>query len=68
MIKKSNRGTGRKIAGGMGSSNREQCKRGRKIGREHMKTLIDAYMVGNRPEVKAQLAGWEQELNDSITN
>jgi len=33
-----------------------------------MKTLIDAYMAGNPLEVRAQIVGWERELNDSITN
>lgn len=33
-----------------------------------MQTLINTYMVGNPPEVKAQISKWERELNDSITN
>ena len=33
-----------------------------------MKTLIYTYMVGNPPEVRAQIACWERELNDNIKN
>lgn len=51
--KKGNRDTGKKKSRGVGSSNREQRKGGRKIGREHMKTFIDTYMAGNPPKVKA---------------
>lgn len=68
VTKKSDRGTGKKTVGGVGSSSREQCKRGRKTGWEHMKTLIDAYMATNPPEVRAQITGWERELNDNMTN
>lgn len=56
------------MAEGMSGSNKEQRKRGRKPGNEHMKTLIDAYMAGNLPDIRAQITGWERELNDSIKN
>lgn len=68
MTRKGKRDTGKKIVEGVRGPNREQRKRGRKIGREHMKTLIDAYMAGNPPEVKAQIASWERELNDNTRN
>jgi len=41
-------------------------KRGRKPGSEHMKTIINSYMVGNLSYIRAQIASWERELNDNI--
>lgn len=38
------------------------------MGQEHMNTFINAYVARNTPKVRAQIAGWERELNDSITN
>jgi len=33
-----------------------------------MKSLINVYVVGTLPEVKAQISEWERELKDSIEN
>lgn len=70
VAKKRNRGAGKvgKRTTKWGTSSRDQRKQGRKMGQEHMKTLIDAYMAGNPLEVRAQLVGWERELNDNIAN
>ncbi len=65
------RGTGKarkRTKGGEATSNRGPNKRARRTGKEHMQTLINAYMVGNLPKVRAQIAKWERGLNDSITN
>lgn len=41
-------------------------KRRRKPGNEHMKTIINACMTQNPPNIRAQIASWERELNDNI--
>jgi len=59
---------GKRTKGGEENSNRGLNKRGRRTRKEHMQTLINTYMAGNPPEVRAQIAEWERELNDNITN
>lgn len=58
----------KKMEEGTSDSSKDQRKRGRKSGSEHMKTLIDAYMVGNQPNIRAQIVGWERALNDNVKN
>lgn len=43
-------------------------KRGRKIGKESMQKLINAYYIGILAEVKAVTSEWERELNANIEN
>jgi len=50
------------------TSNKGQRKGGRKIGKESMHNLINAYFVGTPPEVKAVISEWERELNNNIEN
>lgn len=52
----------KKMAEGMSGSNKEQRKRGRKSCCEHTKTLIDAYMAGNPPDIRSQITRWERNL------
>jgi len=40
----------------------------RKIGKESMQNLINAYFLGTPHEVKAIIFEWERELNNNIAN
>jgi len=41
-------------------------KRGRKSEKDHIKTIIDAYMEGNQKEVRDQINSWEHDLRDNL--